>query len=119
MGICSSLGERILTLGTHLCPEFHETMRGKGVLECHVPHLALVEGEYSVMVAMGVGKPRQNIDCIDGALRFRVESGDYFRTGAGLLRGQGYFAQKSSWHVLSADDDESIPRHRPNPYCKR
>jgi len=115
IGICSSLGERILTLGTHLCPEFHETMRGKGVLECHVPHLALVEGEYSVMVAMGVGKPRQNIDCIDGALRFRVESGDYFRTGTGLLRGQGYFAQKSSWHVVSVDDDKSTPPHRSNP----
>jgi lipopolysaccharide transport system ATP-binding protein len=115
IGICSSLGERILTIGTHLCPEFHETMRGRGVLECHIPHLTLVEGEYSMTVAMGVGKPRQNIDCIDGALRFRVESGDYFRTGAGLLRGQGYFAQKSSWHVVSPDDGQSTPPHMPNP----
>jgi lipopolysaccharide transport system ATP-binding protein len=105
IGICSSLGERILTVGTHLSPGFRDTMHGKGVLECFLPKLLLVGGEYSVMVAMGINTPRHNICCVDDALRFQVESGDYFKTGFALLRGQGHFAQKSTWRLILGDDD--------------
>lgn len=100
IGICSSLGERILTVGTHLCPDFKEAMSGKGILQCYLPRLALAEGEYTVVVAMGTRTPIFNIDYVEDAMHFRVEFVDYFRTGVTLLPGQGYLAQHSRWHVI-------------------
>jgi hypothetical protein len=104
VGFCSSLGERIFTVGTHLSPEFAERMTGSGILQCHLPNFPLIEGEYGLMVAMGKKIPRHNIDCVEDALRFRVEAGDYFKTGATLLKGQGYLAQKSSWRVVLLEE---------------
>ncbi|MEJ5376955.1 MAG: ABC transporter ATP-binding protein [bacterium] len=104
IGICSYLGERVCTVGTHLSPGFDKTLRGKGVLKCFLPHLPLAEGEYSVLVALGTRIPRRNVDCVENALRFRVESGNFFGTGATLLRSQGYLAQQSHWYVDSYSD---------------
>jgi len=100
IGICTPLGERVCSVGTHLDPEFIDTLRGRGVLKCHIPELTLVDGEYSLLVAMGT-RTGGNIDCVSNALRFRVELGDYFLTGATLLPGQGYLAQKAHWHIIS------------------
>lgn len=100
IGICSSLGERVLTVGTHLCADFREAMSGRGMLQCCLPHLALAEGEYTVVVAMGTRTPIRNLDYVEDAMQFRVEFVDYFRTGMTLLPGQGYLAQHSRWHVI-------------------
>jgi lipopolysaccharide transport system ATP-binding protein len=107
VGFNSPMGERIFTVGTHLSPEFWETMSGKGALVCSVRNFPLVEGEYSITVAIGKKRPRHNIDCVEDALRFRVEAGDYFKTGATVLKGQGYLAQKSSWQVVALEDGEN------------
>jgi lipopolysaccharide transport system ATP-binding protein len=101
LAINSQLGDRVCTVGTHLCPEFDARFVGKGMLECRLPRLALTHGEYSVMVAMGTNLPRRNTDMVEDALRFRVESGDYFGTGASTLMGQGYMAQRSEWRLVS------------------
>jgi hypothetical protein len=100
IGICSSLGERVFTVGTHLCPDFKEAMSGRGVLQCYLPRLALAEGEYTIVVAMGTRTPIRNLDYVEDAMHFRVEFDDYFRTGTTLLPGQGYLAQRSSWQVI-------------------
>jgi lipopolysaccharide transport system ATP-binding protein len=109
VGFNSSMGERIFTVGTHMSPDFRETMVGNGILACHVPGFPLVEGEYSLTVAIGKNSPRHNLDCVEDALRFRVKAGDYFKTGATVLRGQGYIAQKSSWQVVALEDGENSP----------
>jgi hypothetical protein len=99
IGICSYLGERVLTVGTHLDPKFNGTLRGKGILECRIPCLPLAEGEYRVLVAVGTTNPFHNIDYVEDALSFRVETGNYFGTGRTLLLGQGYIVQRSRWRV--------------------
>jgi lipopolysaccharide transport system ATP-binding protein len=99
IGICSYLGERVLTVGTHLDPEFNGTLRGKGILECRIQCLPLAEGEYRVLVAVGTTNPFRNVDYVEDALSFRVETGDYFGTGRTLLPGQGYIVQRSRWRV--------------------
>ncbi len=101
LGICSLMGERVCTVGTHLSPQFAGTFHGKGVLLCRLPALILAEGEYSVLVAMGTRIPAQNVDYVEDALRFRVESGNFFGTGVTLLPGQGYLAQRSEWYKIS------------------
>jgi lipopolysaccharide transport system ATP-binding protein len=105
LGICSSLGERLCTVGARFSPGFHWTMRGKGTLVCRLPGVALAEGEYKVMVAMGRKIQRTNVDYVEDALTFRVEALDYFGTGETLLPGQGYFAQKSEWQMVSVPDE--------------
>ena len=115
IGFCSSMGERIFTVGTHQSSEFRGAMTAKGVLVCYLPNIPLVEGEYSLTVAIGKKTPRHNLDCVEDALRFRVETGDYFKTGTTILRGQGYLAQKSSWEVVAVEDDQNYPSQEADP----
>jgi len=114
IGICTSLGERIFTVGTHLCPDFEGSMLGQGTIECCIPHLALAEGEYSLTVWIGTRTPMRYVDCVSGALRFRVVGGDYFATGATLLRGQGYLAQRSMWRLGSVGHDVGVHLQQAN-----
>jgi len=104
VAISTTLGERVLTLSTHQCPGFDQTLRGRGTILCRVSRLPLGEGEYSVAVAMGSRRPIRNLDYVEDALRFHVELHDFFGTGATLLRGQGYYAQRSDWEVAPAGD---------------
>ena len=99
IGVNSYLGERVCTVGTHLSQGFVGRFRGAGTLECRLPHLALTPGEYSLVVAIGTNLPRRNVDMVEDALRFRVEAGDYFGTGDGVLYGQGHLAQRSEWRL--------------------
>jgi lipopolysaccharide transport system ATP-binding protein len=99
IGIDSASGDRICTVGTHLCQDFRGVMRGKGVLECRIPHLPLRDGEYTVKIAVGRQASREVVDGIDNAIQFKVELGNYFGTGQTLLFQQGPLAQRSQWQV--------------------
>jgi len=99
-GINSLSGQRILTIGTHLSPGAPCVMSGVGAIECVIPDCRLAPGEYSVMVVIGTATPRRNVDQVDDAIRFEVEMGNYFETGAGLLPGQGVMVQRSRWRGL-------------------
>jgi lipopolysaccharide transport system ATP-binding protein len=105
LGICSSLGERIFTVGARFSSGFSWQMRGKGRLTCRVPRVALAAGEYKVMVAMGRRMHRKDLDCVEDALSFRVEALDYFGTGETLLPGQGHVAVQSEWRMASVPEE--------------
>lgn len=102
LGINSAAGERVCSVGTHLSPAFHASMRGIGTLECRIPALPLAEGEYTVVIAAGVMSPRRDLDRVENALSFHADSGNYFGTGRSLLKGQGHLAQRSEWRVTEA-----------------
>ena len=102
LGISTITGQRVLTVGTHLSPNFNQVLRGKGVIECHLPNVPLVSGDYTVTVMMGKRVPPHNLDCVENALSFRVESGDYFGSSLSPLPRQGYLAQKSEWIVKAS-----------------
>jgi lipopolysaccharide transport system ATP-binding protein len=104
LGIHSSLGERIFTVGARFSREFNWKMRGKGTLTCRVGNIALAPGEYKVMVAMGRRIHAKDVDCVEDALTFKVEGHDYFGTGETLLPGQGHFAIRSEWHMTSVPE---------------
>ncbi len=105
LAICSSIGERICTVSARFCPDFTWKMLGKGTLTCRLPRMTLVEGEYRVTVAMGRRIQRTNVDYVEDALTFRVEALDYFGTGETLLPGQGYFAVRSEWRMVSVPEN--------------
>jgi len=104
LGVHSGLGERVFTVGARFSRDFRWTMQGQGMLTCRVPRAALAPGEYRVMVAMGRRINPQDVDCVEDALTFRVETLDYFGTGEVLLPGQGYFAVQSEWALASTPE---------------
>jgi hypothetical protein len=108
LGICSAVGERIFTVGARFSSDFKWTLTGKGTLTCCVPGLALAAGEYRVMAATGNRIQRKDIDCVEDALTFRVETVDYFGTGETLLPGQGHFAVRSEWRRISVADEVGL-----------
>jgi lipopolysaccharide transport system ATP-binding protein len=101
VGIDSAAGDRVCTVGTHLCADLQLILRGKGVLQCRIPRLPLVEGEYTLSVGMGTSIPRQCLDFIESAVRFRVDLGNFYRTGHSTKDGQGHLAQLSDWSRIS------------------
>ncbi len=101
IGINSLFEGRVCSVGTHHSPNFNETMIGSGTLICCIPHLALSEGEYRILVAMGTKSPPRNIDCVENALQFRVELSDFFGSGVKLLHGQGHLVQRSQWQLMT------------------
>jgi hypothetical protein len=77
------------------------SLRGKGVLECRIPRLLLVDGEYSLSVGIGRATLQQCFDFVESAVMFRVDVGNYFRTGYSAKEGQGHLAQLSEWCLVS------------------
>ena len=100
LGISTLLGQRLMTVGTHLTPGFHETLRGRGKLECRLRDLRLAPGDYSVTIMLGRGIPRMNLDVVTDAIKFSVVAGDYWGSGRAPLPAQGPLAQKSEWTVV-------------------
>ena len=110
VAIHSSAGERLLTVGSRFCSHFNYELRGKGILTCRLPQIALKAGEYRVMVAMGRQISSKDVDCVEDALTFRVEPTDFFGTGKALLPGQGHFAVRSEWRMMPvAEEVGSLP----------
>ena len=103
LGVSTITGQRVFTVGTHLCAGFDQVLRGRGIIECYLPNVLLTSGEYTVTVMMGKRMPPHNIDYVEDALRFLVEVGNYFGTGLSPLMGQGYLAQQSQWTVRNCE----------------
>lgn len=103
LGVCSMMGHRLFTVGTHLDQSFKAVMRGKGRVECRLPSVFLAGGEYSVTVMIGTRMPFVAVDFVENAMTFHVDAVDFFGTGRSLLSAQGYWLQKSDWRVLVCD----------------
>jgi len=97
LAISSPSGHRVMTLGTHLSMGAPKVLRGRGVLECCLPAVPLTAGEYDVAVMMAKRLPWHEVDCVEAALRFEVETNDYFGTGLEPLASHGPMAQRSLW----------------------
>lgn len=101
IAISTILGERIITACSHHDKECPMYFPETGKIIINLPNLILSEGEYVVMIAIGTKIPIKNLDLVENALHFNVEFNNFFQTGAKLLRGQGYIAQKSDWHFFN------------------
>lgn len=75
-------------------------IQGNGCVECIVPELRLVAGEYSILIEYGyLFADRQvTTDCVFNAATIEVVSGSYLRK-FGSTHEQGTFAQISHWHL--------------------
>jgi len=98
IAFCDLSGERVFSTGTHFDKTFCQKLQGMGRLICRIDEFPLVDGEYTLDIALGT-KTNGNLDYVSNALSFRVELNDYFNTGEVVLPGQGSLAVKSSWSM--------------------
>ena len=100
LGITSSLGQRLITVGGHLSKDFNDILKGKGNIRCVLPNVNLNAGEYGVTLMFSSRLPPMNVDYIADVITFSVTTGNYFGTGTSPLETQGPIAQKSQWSVV-------------------
>jgi lipopolysaccharide transport system ATP-binding protein len=105
LGISALSGERVITVGTHLCPTFAATFTGQGSLRCTIPHVHLAGGTYNVFIAIGNRYMKQNLDYVVDAMQLHVHYDGYYGLDGALMPGEGHMAQRSGWQV--ADDPPS------------
>ena len=81
----------------------------QNVIECVIPELRLVSGDYMVVLEAGVVSERGIAirDSVSDATQIRVSLGTYLNY-PGLVRNQGFIAQKSQWRNqpdMALDDE--------------
>jgi lipopolysaccharide transport system ATP-binding protein len=92
-------GQRVMTLySTHA--GYSPRLTGDGEVECAIPDLRLVSGDYSIMLDVGrVERGLESVDCVPDATRVRIHLGDYLGP-PGIAMNQGHIAQRSRWAMI-------------------
>jgi lipopolysaccharide transport system ATP-binding protein len=94
------MGDRVMVVhNEHTASPLH--LSGKGYIECLLPDMRLLSGQYTIMLDLGRLFPfKEWLDCIPETTRFRVDVGNYLG-GAAWTTGQGHgvVAQKSYWNA--------------------
>jgi lipopolysaccharide transport system ATP-binding protein len=92
------LGDRVMVIhNEHTATSLN--ISGRGYIECVLPEIRLLSGDYTIMLELGRLFPfKEWLDCIPEATRFNVDIGNYLGGLPGTAGiGHGTVAQKSSW----------------------
>jgi homopolymeric O-antigen transport system ATP-binding protein len=105
IGVEDHFGMRFFTLATNLSASGPLSLGGPRRVVCHLDHLALAPGRYSLSVYLGpTYKPL--IDAIDPAMWLEVEERDFYGNGRLPHSTEGRVLVDSRWTVAK----EAIPR---------
>jgi len=99
------LGDRVMVIqNEHTATSLN--LSGKGYIECVLPDIRLLSGDYTIMVELGRLFPfKEWLDCIPEATRFQVDIGTYLGGLPGTAGiGHGTVAQKSLWKAHANGD---------------
>jgi lipopolysaccharide transport system ATP-binding protein len=91
-------GQRIVNFSpSHQIPDLFNNSLNEGKIVCDIPNLPLIEGAYHITLIIGSGA--DDLDRIDQAIQFNVESADVFNTGQIPQKSHGIFYLKSNWEI--------------------
>ena len=91
------LGHRVLVLTSVCQPSWPEDERvGDQTVECDIPSLTLVPGDYRIEVLFDIGP--SVVDHVENAARLTVLPADYY--GTGKLPKTGTFVLKHHWRLI-------------------
>lgn len=93
-------GVRIFQLWNELTGDSFAKIPNKGKFICYIPDLPLVTGDYVFTIFTTVNNVIS--DWIINAAKFRVEDGNFYRSGKKQLPGQGDFLIRHKWSIESA-----------------
>ncbi|NJN67997.1 MAG: ABC transporter ATP-binding protein [Chloroflexaceae bacterium] len=69
----------------------------QGEITCDIPRLPLIPGMYFISLIIGIGS--RDIDRVDQAVQFHVETADVFGSGFTFLQRHGVFYETATWQV--------------------
>ncbi len=99
IAIESSVGQRLVSFSpSHQAPLLLCGSIERGTIVCEIPCLRLMPGIYYITLIIGSGTA--DLDRIDQAVPFVVETSDVFRTGYAPESAHGVFYQDADWKVL-------------------
>jgi lipopolysaccharide transport system ATP-binding protein len=98
--VLNYVGDIVMSVrSTHALESF--VISGRGHIECVLPDIRLLSGEYTIRLALGRVIPAEDwLDGIPEVVRFRVNIGNYLG-GMEWVNGPGHgaLAQKSQWRI--------------------
>jgi lipopolysaccharide transport system ATP-binding protein len=99
IGINNTMSQRVLTLHTVFSPTVgHELSAGESILECEVPSVTLMPGQYNVSFFIDNGDIR--LDAVPDAFTLHVVDGDYY--GSGRTPFSGILVSPHNWRLSPA-----------------
>ena len=82
LGFNNALGQRVFTAYTTLDRSWKQSaLAGQYFVECEIPSLGLVPGEYRLTVVLDKDRAENSADVIEDATRLSVVDSDYYGTG--------------------------------------
>jgi lipopolysaccharide transport system ATP-binding protein len=97
IGVDTSLGQRMFTVGTYFSQQPLPDFRGRVQIVCEVPGLNLAPGTYLIKVALSSGTRANHIDVVNEAISFDIEPTDVFGVGKLPLATQGNIIMMAKW----------------------
>lgn len=96
IAIEDAMGQRLLNFSpSHQAPDLINVPVSSGTFVCSIPQLRLLPGLYSITLIVGNGT--SDLDRIDQAMQFSVESADVFGTGFSPGPNHGIYYQEADW----------------------
>ncbi|MCC7162728.1 MAG: ABC transporter ATP-binding protein [Anaerolineae bacterium] len=96
IAIEDAMGQRLLAFSPTLqAPSLISAPVCKGTFDCEIPKIRLLSGTYYITLIIGNGTG--DLDRIDRAGQFTVESSDVFGTGFAPRPGHGIYFQEARW----------------------
>lgn len=102
IGINTSFGQRICTVGTQFSTSRLPPIDRKTMIVCELLSPNMLPGEYILKVSVGDGFSETLVD-IDHATNFEVVASDFFGNGQLPNHRQGLIALRSSWSSIIED----------------
>lgn len=100
LAIENQYGQLITAFTTALqCPGLIPGSTGKKTISCTVPALRMLTGIYYITLIVSDGN--HDLDWIDQAVKFEVQSADVYGTGRAPLPEHGVFYQSAEWSLVS------------------
>jgi hypothetical protein len=96
-------GLAVMTVGLHHSKPYTQ-LSGDGILECVIPDLRLVSGNYILMISIGEHLPtneRTWLDSVSDTIHIKVNIGNYLG-GYEVSQLESPFAQCSEWQIISS-----------------
>ncbi|GAB4459323.1 MAG: hypothetical protein OHK0029_21770 [Armatimonadaceae bacterium] len=97
IGVNSSHGVRVFTVGTHFSSEPMQGFTGRTTVVCEIPNLPLVGDTYHIKINLSNGSLANHIDTVEEALTFDVIPSSVFGSSHVPQSSQGAIVIGSTW----------------------
>jgi lipopolysaccharide transport system ATP-binding protein len=104
LGFENEYGQRIFTACSIFDPNFPNgtgvVRTGEQLMECRIPSLNLVPGDYTLKLSLTAGEFKNTVDAVEDAARLQITEADYYGTGKLPWKSGGVVVLRHGWRLL-------------------